>query len=143
QRMLARDASDYAIRRLGVGGPVIKHELPRLAIGRMLGGALQARSLSHLSLVQDAEGIDLAGLRDLTKSAAAGTAMESMIACERVLGGRSFHKGSRVNDARANIHVFGVVEGEDDLILMGMVKDVTGAFVDRHMAGMLAVIQSI
>jgi alkylation response protein AidB-like acyl-CoA dehydrogenase len=143
QRMLARDASEYAIRRLGVGGPVIKHELPRLAIGRMLGGALQARALSHLSLVQDAEGIDLAGLRDLTKSAAAGTAMESMIACERVLGGRSFHKGSRVNDARANIHVFGVVEGEDDLILMGMVKDVTGAFVDRHMAGMLAVIQSI
>ena len=38
QRMLARDSSSYAIRRLGVGGPVIKHELPRLAIGKMLGG---------------------------------------------------------------------------------------------------------
>ncbi|MEE2887495.1 MAG: acyl-CoA dehydrogenase family protein [Planctomycetota bacterium] len=143
QRMLAHDASHYAIRRLGVGGPVIKHELPRLAIGKMLGGALQSRALSHLSLQQDQDGVDLAGLRDLTKSAAACTAMESMIACERVLGGRSFHKGSRVSDARSNLHVFGVVEGEDDLILMGMVKDVTGGFVDKYMADMLGVIQSI
>ena len=143
QRMLACDASDYAIRRLGVGGPVIKHELPRLAIGRMLGGALQSRALSHLSLQQDRDGVDLAGLRDLTKSAAATTAMESMVACERVLGGRSFHSGSRVSDARSNIHVFGVVEGEDDLILMGMVKDITGSFVGKYMAGMLGVIQSI
>lgn len=143
QRMLARDSSSYAIRRLGVGGPVIKHELPRLAIGKMLGGALQSRALSHLSLKQDLDGVDLAGLRDLTKSACATTAMESMIACERVLGGRSFHKGSRVSEARSNIHVFGVVEGEDDLILMGMVKDITGGFVDRYMAGMLGVIQSI
>lgn len=143
QRMLARDASHYAIRRLGVGGPVIKHELPRLALGRMLGGALQSRALSHLSLQQDAAGVDLAGLRDLTKSAAATTAMESMIACERVLGGRTFHKDTRCNEARSNIHVFGVVEGEDDLILMGMVKDVTDKFVGTYMAGMLGVIQSI
>lgn len=143
QRMLARDSSFYAIRRLGVGGPVIKHELPRLAIGKMLGGALQSRALAYLSLQQDADGVDLAGLRDLTKSAAATTAMESLIACERVLGGRSFHKECRVNDSRSNIHVFGVVEGEDDLILMGMVKDITGKFVDDYMAGMLGVIQSI
>lgn len=143
QRMLARDASYYAIRRLGVGGPVIKHELPRLNIGKMLGGALQARALAFLSLQQDADGVDLAGLRDLTKSAAATTAMESLIACERVLGGRSFHKACRVNDARSNVHVFGVVEGEDDLILMGMVKDITGKFVDDYMAGMLGVIHSI
>jgi hypothetical protein len=39
--------------------------------------------------------------------------------------------------------VFGVVEGEDDLILMGMVKDITGKFVEDHMAGLLGVIQSI
>ena len=143
QRMLARDASHYAIRRIGVGGPVIKHELPRLALGKMLGGALQARALAHLSLRQDADGVDLAGLRDLTKSAASTTAMESLIACERVLGGRSFHAESRVTDARSNIHVFGVVEGEDDLILMGMVKDITTRFTDDCMAGMLGVIQSI
>ena len=143
QRMLARDASYYAIRRVGVGGPVIKHELPRLALGKILGGALQARALSYLSLKQDADRVDLAGLRDLTKSAAATTALESLVACERVLGGRSFDKGSRVNDSRSNIHVFGVVEGEDDLILMGMVKDITGRFVDDYMAGMLSVIQSI
>jgi len=143
QRMLARDSSTYAIQRVGVGGPVIKHELPRLAIAKMLGGALQSRALSHLALQQDLDGVDLAGLRDLTKSAAASTAMESMIACERVLGGRSFDKGSRVSDARSNIHVFGVVEGEDDLILMGMVKDITGSFVETYMAGMLGVIQSI
>jgi hypothetical protein len=69
--------------------------------------------------------------------------MESQIACERVLGGRSFDKSSRVHDARHNVHVFGVVEGEDDLILMGMVKDVTDAFTTRYMAGLLGVIQSI
>ncbi len=143
QRMLARDASAYAIARDGVGGRVIKHELPRLALGKMLGGALMARSLSHLALEQDANGVDLAGLRDLTKSAAASSALESLIACERVLGGRSFHRGSRVNEARSNIHVFGIVEGEDDLILMGMVKDVTGTFVDRYLAGLLGVIQSV
>ncbi len=143
QRMFAADAAHYARQREGVGGKVIKHELPRLALGRMLGGALQARALSHLSLQQDEDGVDLAGLRDLTKSASAGAALESLIACERVLGGRSFDQGSRVNDARANMHVFGVVEGEDDLILMGMVKDVTDAFTGRYLAGLLGVIQSI
>src|SRR5690606_16360131 len=37
QRMFAADAVHYARRRQGVGGPVIKHELPRLSIGTMLG----------------------------------------------------------------------------------------------------------
>ncbi len=143
QRMFAADAAHYARNRQGVGGLVIKHELPRLALGKMLGGALQSRALSHLSLQQDQDGVDLAGLRDLTKSAAAGTALESLIACERVLGGRSFDKSARTSAARANMHVFGVVEGEDDLILMGMVKDVTANFTDRYMAGLLGVIQSI
>ena len=143
QRMFAADAAHYARVREGVGGAVVKHELPRLALGRMLGGALLSRALSHLSLQQDADGVDLAGLRDLTKSAAAGSALESLEACERVLGGRSFDERSRVSQARSNMHVFGVVEGENDLILMGMVKDVTTAFVDRYMAGMLGVIQSI
>ncbi|MEM8713179.1 MAG: acyl-CoA dehydrogenase family protein, partial [Planctomycetota bacterium] len=143
QRMLAADASHFARLRTGVGGRVIKHELPRLNLGTVLGGALQSRALSHLSLQQDADGVDLAGLRDLTKSAASGTAMESQIATEHVLGGRTFHTSQRVSDSRANIHVFGVVEGEDDLILMGMVKDVTGSFTEKYMAGMLGVIQSI
>lgn len=143
QRMFAADAAYYAQRRDGVGGPVIKHELPRLALGKMLGGALQSRALSHLSLEQDAAGVDLAGLRDLTKSAASGTSMESLVACERVLGGRTFQNSSRVSEARPNIHVFGVVEGEDDLILMGMVKDITGNFVEDHLAGLLGVLQSI
>ncbi len=143
QRMLAADTAHFARLRTGVGGRVIKHELPRLNLGTVLGGALQSRALSHLSLQQDADGVDLAGLRDLTKSAASGTAMESQIATEHVLGGRTFHTSQRVSDSRANIHVFGVVEGEDDLILMGMVKDVTGKFTERYMAGMLGVIQSI
>ena len=142
QRMLARDASHYARQRIGVGGPVIRHEIPRLNLGRMLGGALQAQALAYLSLQQDADGVDLAGLRDLTKTAAAGAAFESMQACEHVLGGRAFHGGSRVNDARANLHLFGVVEGEDDLILMGMVRDVTQRFVERYLSPLLAVIQS-
>ncbi|MGB3965535.1 MAG: acyl-CoA dehydrogenase family protein, partial [Planctomycetota bacterium] len=143
QRMFAADATAYARSRQGVGGAVIKHELPRQHLGAMLGGALQSRALSHLSLQQDADGVDLAGLRDLTKSAAATTALASQIACERVLGGRSFDQASRVHQARANMHVFGVVEGEDDLILMGMVKDVTDAWTTRYMAGLLGVIQSI
>lgn len=143
QRMMATDAAYFARLRSGVGGKVIKHELPRLNLGTVLGGALQARSLSHLSLQQDADGVDLAGLRDLTKSAASGTAMESQAATEHVLGGRTFHGSQRVSDSRANMHVFGIVEGEDDLILMGMVKDVTGRFTERYMAGMLGVIQSI
>jgi alkylation response protein AidB-like acyl-CoA dehydrogenase len=142
QRMLARDASHYALRRSGVGGPVIRHEVPRLNLGKILGGALQARSLAYLSLQQDADGVDLAGLRDLTKSASAGAGIESMLACEHVLGGRAFHGGSRVNDARVNLHLFGVVEGEDDLILMGMVRDVTQRFVERYLSPLLGVIDS-
>ncbi len=143
QRMFAKDAAHYATQRVGVGGKVIKHELPRLNLGTILGGALQSRALSHLSLKQDADGVDLAGLRDLTKSAASCTANESLIACERVLGGRSFDNGSRVSEARPNVHVFGIVEGEDNLILMGMVKDITAKFTDQYMAGMLGVISSI
>ncbi len=143
QRMFATDATAYARSRQGVGGPVIKHELPRQHIGKMLGGALMSRALSHLSLRQDKDGVDLAGLRDLTKSAAATSALESQIACERVIGGRSFDKQSRVHNSRHNMHVFGVVEGEDDLILMGMVKDVTDGFTSKYMAGMLSVLQSI
>ncbi|MFT5051665.1 MAG: alkylation response protein AidB-like acyl-CoA dehydrogenase/uncharacterized membrane protein [Chlamydiales bacterium] len=143
QRMLAADATHFARLRDGVGGRVIRHELPRLNLGKVLGGALQSRALSHLALQQDADGVDLAGLRDLTKSAASSTALESQVACEHVLGGRTFHIGTRTSDARANVHVFGIVEGEDDLILMGMVKDVTGKFTDRYMGGMLGVIRSI
>lgn len=142
QRMLARDASHYAKERLGVGGPVIKHELPQLAIGRMLGGSLQAKALSYLALSQDAAKVDLAGLRDLTKSAAAEAAMESMRACEHVLGGRAFAAGSRVNAARADLHLFGIVEGEDDMIRMGMVRDITTRFVDRYLAPLLGQLQA-
>jgi hypothetical protein len=47
-----------------------------------------------------------------------------------------------VNEARVNLHLFGVVEGEDDLILMGMVRDVTQRFVERHLGPLLGVIQS-
>jgi alkylation response protein AidB-like acyl-CoA dehydrogenase len=139
QRMLASDASHYARQRSGVGGRVIRHELPRLNLGRILGGALLARSLAYLSLQQDADGVDLAGLRDITKSASAGAGIESMLAAEHVLGGRAFHGGSRVNEARVNLHLFGVVEGEDDLILMGMVRDVTQRFVARYLAALLGV----
>jgi alkylation response protein AidB-like acyl-CoA dehydrogenase len=142
QRMLARDAAHYALQRVGVGGPVIRHEVPRLNLGRMLGGALLARSLAYLSLQQDADGVDLAGLRDLTKTAAAGAGIESMLAAEHVLGGRAFHGGSRVNEARVNLHLFGVVEGEDDLILMGMVRDVTQRFVERYLGSLLGVIEA-
>ena len=141
QRMLAVDASRFARERPGVGGLVINHELPQLAIARMLGGSLQARSLAFLSLAQDAAGVDLAGLRDLTKSAAAQTGVESMIACEHVLGGRSFAQHSRVNAARPNLHLFSVVEGEDDLIRMGAVKDVTLPFVERYLSPLLSVLQ--
>lgn len=142
QRMLARDASHFAIQRIGVGGPVIKHEIPRLALARMLGGSLQSRALSYLSLKQDEDGVDLAGLRDLTKSAASASGQESMTACEHVLGGRSFAKGSRVSDARVNLHLFGVVEGEDDMIRMGMVRDVTLSFVNQYLSGMMDAINA-
>lgn len=143
QRMLARDASHFAIQRIGVGGPVIKHELPRLALTRILGGSMQSLALSYLSLQQDAEGVDLAGLRDLTKSAAASTGQESMTACESVLGGRSFTKGSRVNDARVNLHLFSVVEGADDMIRMGMVRDITIKFANRNLSGMMDALNAI
>jgi alkylation response protein AidB-like acyl-CoA dehydrogenase len=143
QRMLARDATHYAQQRHGVGGPVIRHEQPRLNLGRILGGALQARSLAYLALQQDFAGVDLAGLRDITKSAAAAAGVESMIAAEHVLGGRAFHGGSRVDDARVNLHLFGVVEGEDDLILMGMVRDVTQRFVERYLGSLLGVIEAV
>ena len=142
QRMLARDASHFALQRIGVGGPVIRHEIPRLALARMLGGSLQSRALSYLSLQQDINGVDLAGLRDLTKSAASSTGQDSMIACEHVLGGRSFAKGSRVNDARVNLHLFGIVEGEDDMIRMGMVRDVTLKFVNEYLSGMMSAINA-
>lgn len=141
QRMLASDASRFARERAGVGGLVINHELPQLAIARMLGGSLQARSLAFLALAQDAAGVDLAGLRDLTKSAAAQTGLQSMIACEHVLGGRSFAQHSRVNAARPNLHLFSVVEGEDDLIRMGAVRDLTLPFVERYLAPLLSVLQ--
>jgi hypothetical protein len=108
----------------------------------MLGGALLAQALAYLSWAQDADGVDLAGLRDLTKSASAGAGVESMLACEHVLGGRAFHGGSRVNDARVNLHLFGVVEGEDDLILLGMVRDVTQPFVARYLGALLEVIEA-
>lgn len=142
QRMLACDATHYARQRPGVGGLIIRHELPQLAIGRMLGGSLQAQALAFMSLSQDASGADLAGLRDLTKSSAAQTGLESMTACEHVLGGRSFASDSRVNAARANLHLFGVVEGEDEMIRMGMVRDVTRAFVDHYLAPLLGELQA-
>lgn len=141
QRMMAADSVNYATKRLGVGGHIIKHELPRLRIGKMLGGALTSQALSHLSLSQDSQGIDLAGLRDISKSFAASSALESLISCERVIGGRSFDQNSRVTEARANIHVFGIVEGENDLILMGMIKDITSNFTSENVASMLSVLQ--
>lgn len=143
QRMLAGDAAHYARNRPGVGGLVIKHELPQLALGRMLGGSLQSRALAFLALSQDASGADLAGLRDLTKSSASQTGLESMVACEHVLGGRSFAKDSRVDAARVNLHLFGVVEGEDEMIRMGMVRDVTMPFVERYLAPLLGELQAI
>lgn len=143
QRMLAADAVHYARQRIGVGGEVLRHELPRLNILRMLGGALTAQALSHLSLAQDADGADLTGLRDLTKSAAARHLLESLIACERVLGGRSLDNDSRITRARPTVHAFGIVEGEDDLIRLGMVKELTAEFTDQYLQGLLAVLQSI
>ncbi|GAB4151543.1 MAG: hypothetical protein Fur0037_20260 [Planctomycetota bacterium] len=143
QRMFAADAAHYARQREGVGGKVIRHEMPRLHLGTILGGALQARALSHLALQQDRDGVDLAGLRDLTKSAAADAALRSLISCEQVLGGRSFDTRSRVHEARSNMHAFSIIEGQNDLILMGMVKDVTDAFTSRYLAPMLGVIQSL
>lgn len=141
QRMMAADAVHYAINREGVGGKVIRHELPRLGIAKMLGGALTAQALAHLSLAQDADGADLAGLRDLTKSASAGFALESLIACERVIGGRSLDNDSRITELRPTIHAFGVVEGEDDLIRLGMVKDLTAEFTRNYLQSLLGVLR--
>lgn len=141
QKMMAADSASYAKQRIGVGGHIIKHELPRLRIGKMLGGALTSQALSHLSLNQDSKGIDLAGLRDISKSFAASSALESLISCERVIGGRSFDQSSRITEARSNIHVFGIVEGENDLILMGMIKDITSKFTSNNMVSMLGVLQ--
>jgi alkylation response protein AidB-like acyl-CoA dehydrogenase len=141
QRMMASDAFHYAQKRDGVGGKIFKHELPRLGIGRILGGALTAQSLSHLALAQDAAGADLAGLRDLTKSASARYALESLVACERVIGGRSFDNDSRITAARPVIHAFGIVEGEDDLIRLGMVKDLTATFTGNYLQGLLSVLR--
>lgn len=143
QRMLARDAVHYAAERQGVGGLVIRHELPRLAIGRMLGGSLQARALAFLALSQDEAMADLAGLRDFTKSAASQTGLESIAACEHVLGGRAFDRNSRVNAARANLHLFGIVEGEDEMIRMGAVRDVTQRFTQAYLAPLLGALQEI
>lgn len=143
QRMMAADAVHYARKREGVGGLVIKHELPRLGIVRMLGGALVAQAFSHLALAQDAAGVDLAGLRDITKSASARHALESLIACERVLGGRSLDKNSRISDARSTLHAFGIVEGEDYLIRLGMIKDISAEFTRQYLQGLLAVLRGI
>jgi len=141
QRMMAADAVYYATQREGVGGKVIKHELPRLALAKILGGALTAQALSHLALAQDQDKVDLAGLRDVTKSASAHYLLNSLIACERVMGGRSLDKGSRISDVRATAHAFGIVEGEDDLIRLGMVRDLTKSFTENYMAGLLHLLQ--
>ena len=143
QRMMAADALSYALQRDGVGGKLIKHELPRLRIATILGGALTAQSLAHLSLAQDSEGTDLAGLRDLTKSASARYALESLVACERVIGARSFDNDSRITEARPVLHAFGIVEGEDDLIRLGMVKDLTASFTGNYLQGLLGVLQEV
>ena len=143
QKMMASDSANYARQRLGVGGLLLKHELPRQNIAKILGGALLSQALSHLSLSQDSQGVDLAGLRDITKSAAASSLLSSLIATERVIGGRSMDKSSRITAARTNIHAFGIVEGEDDLIRLGMIKDITAAFTDKYMANMLGVLQSM
>ncbi|BFM49394.1 acyl-CoA dehydrogenase family protein [Marinomonas sp. THO17] len=141
QRMMAADALHYAKQREGVGGKVIKHELPKLALVKMLGGALTAQALSHLALAQDQNKVDLAGLRDITKSASAQSLLDSLIACEKVMGGRSLDKGSRISDIRATVHAFGIVEGEDDLIRLGMVRDLTKSFTENYMAGLLGILQ--
>lgn len=139
QRMMARDASDFAKERESVGGLVARHELPRMAITEILGNSLQSYALSHLSIAQDTAGIDLAGLRDLTKSASAEVSIRSMALCEHVMGGRAFTKHHRVNNSRANLHLFGVVEGEDNMIRMGMVRDVFARFSNQYLGDLLKV----
>jgi len=143
QRLYASEAINYARQRDGVGGKVIKHELPQLSIGIILGGALQSRSLCHLSLSQNEQHINLSGLRDITKSAAAGSLSESLACAERVIGGRSLNEESPVSATRATAHAFNIVEGESDLIILGMVREITGSFVGRYMAGLLKVLDDI
>ena len=143
QRMYASDALSYAKRRDGVGGTVFSHELPQLAIGRILGGALQSRSLCHLSLQQNQQHINLAGLRDITKSAAAGSLLESLSSAESVIGGRSFNQDSRISSTRTTAHAFSIVEGQNDLIILGMVRELSSDFVSAYMAGLLRVLDSV
>jgi alkylation response protein AidB-like acyl-CoA dehydrogenase len=143
QRLYASEAINYARQRDGVGGRVIQHELPQLSIGKILGGALQSRSLCHLSLSQNEQQINLSGLRDITKSAAAGSLMESLSSAERVIGGRSLNRESPVSATRATAHAFNIVEGESDLIILGMVREVTAGFVSAYMAGLLKVLDEI
>ncbi|PCJ39815.1 MAG: acyl-CoA dehydrogenase [SAR86 cluster bacterium] len=143
QRLYASEAVNYAKHRDGVGGRVINHELPQLSIGQILGGALQSRSLCHLSLQQNEQHINLSGLRDITKSAAAGSLLESLSCAERVIGGRSLNQDSPVSATRATAHAFSIVEGENDLIILGMVREITSNFVNTYMTGILTVLDEI
>lgn len=143
QRLYASEAVNYAKLRDGVGGRVINHELPQLSIGKMLGGALQSRSLCHLSLQQNEQLISLSGLRDITKSAAAGSLLESLSCAEKVIGGRSLNKESPISATRATAHAFSIVEGENDLIILGMVRELTSKFANTYMAGILKVLDEI
>ena len=139
QKMLAHDSADFARNRESLGGIVARHELPRLAITEMLGNSLQSYALSHLSIAQDRAGVDLAGLRDLTKSASAENSVRSMILAEHVMGGRAFTKGHRVNESRVNLNLMGIVEGEDNMIRMGMVRDLTSKFSNKYLSDLLEV----
>ncbi|GGF58970.1 acyl-CoA dehydrogenase family protein [Alteromonas lipolytica] len=141
QRSMAVDVINYARQREGVGGKVIKHELPLSNICKILSGALMSRALSHLSLAQDSTGVNLAGLRDLTKSASSEMLQESLYAAEKVMGGRTLDLDARLTQLRPICHAFGIVEGENDLIRLGMVKDVTTNFTNERLAGLLAVLQ--
>jgi alkylation response protein AidB-like acyl-CoA dehydrogenase len=143
QRLYASEAVNYAKQRYGVGGLVIKHELPQLSIARILGGALQSRSLCHLSLQQNQHQINLSGLRDITKSAAASSLLESLSCAERVIGGRSLNQDSPVSATRATAHAFSIVEGENDLIMLGMIREITSDFVSFYMAGILNVLDKV
>ena len=143
QRLYASEAINYAQQRDGVGGRVISHELPQLSIAKILGGALQSRSLCHLSLQQNQQHINLAGLRDLTKAAAAKSLLESLSCAERVIGGRSLNQESPVSATRATAHAFSIVEGENDLITLGMVREITSDFVSSYMAGILGVLDKV
>ncbi len=62
---------------------------------------------------------------------------------ERVVGGRSLDMDSRITEARQTIHALGIVEGEDDLIRLGMVKDITADYTSVYLQGMLGVLHEI